>query len=188
MLEDNLYPIISDQGGYFSARQARDAGIPYPLLSHYVKSGRIERVRHGVYRLVYFPETPYADFFIAWLSAGEKAVISHQSALFLYDLTDLMPVEIDLTVPRTASRRLAGVRLHTARLDPEEITRREGLPVTTLPRTLIDLVRSGTPTEWIEQAVRQALERGLISRNGLYQMVEARGGKAARVILPLLER
>ena len=49
-------------------------------------------------------------------------------------IADLLPAEIHLTVPRTASRRRAGVRLHTARLSDDEIAFRQGLPVTTLPR------------------------------------------------------
>jgi len=117
-----LYPIAERQGGYFSARQARGVGLSKALLSYHVRQGRFLRIRRGVYRLAEFPETPYADLMVAWLAVGERAVVSHESALLLYGLTDLLPAEIHLTVPRTASRRRAGVRLHTARLSNEEIT------------------------------------------------------------------
>ncbi len=182
-----LYDIAERQGGYFSARQARQAGYSRALLSHHVKRGRFQRLCRGVYRLAQFPETPHADLFIAWLAAGERAVISHESALLLYGLTDLLPAEIHLTVPRTASRRMAGARFHTARLGAEEITQRQGLPVTTLPRTIGDLIRSGVADEWIRQAIRQALERGLVTEAALEQEARRRGGRIAATIRAALE-
>ena len=86
--------------------------------------------RRGIYRLVQFPGTSYEDLFIAWLKTGPGAVISHDSALYLYKLSDVLPSEIHVIIPRTGSRRRKGIRLHTNRLDPDEVRRREGLPVT----------------------------------------------------------
>jgi len=177
-----LYRLAESQAGYFTARQARTAGFSFALLNYHLKQGRFLRVRRGVYRLAQFPEMPHADLFIAWLSAGEQAVLSHESALVLYGLTDLLPAEIHLTVPRTASRRRTGVRLHTARLSDDEITFRHGLPVTTLPRTLVDLIRSGVDEEWIRQAIRQALGRGLVSEATLQDEARRGGGQVAVVI------
>jgi len=182
-----LYQLAESQGGYFSTRQAREVGFSKALLSHHVKRGRFLRIRRGVYRLAEFPEMPHADLMIAWLSAGEKAVVSHESALLLYGLTDLMPAEIHLTVPRTASRRLSGVRFHTARLDQDEITRRHGLPVTTLPRTVVDLIRSGVAEEWVVQAIHQALEQGLVSEAMLRETAQRHGGRVVAMIQSALE-
>ncbi len=182
-----LYPIAEAQNGYFSSRQAHQAGFSNALLSYHAKQGRFLRVRRGVYRLAAFPEMPHADLYAAWLAAGEKAVVSHESALLLYDLTDLLPAEIHLTVPRTASRRLSGIRFHTARLSPEEVTRREGLPVTTLPRTIADLIRSGLSPEWVAQAVCQALERGTTDEAGLQAAAHRYGGQVAAQIYAALE-
>ncbi|MDW8318101.1 MAG: type IV toxin-antitoxin system AbiEi family antitoxin domain-containing protein [Anaerolineae bacterium] len=182
-----LYEIAEQQGGYFSAQQARRQGISKSLLAHHVKQGRLLRLRRGVYRLAHFPEMPHADLYIAWLAAGDKAVLSHESALLLYGLTDLLPDEIHLTVPRTASRRLPGVRFHTARLRPEEINRRYGLPLTTLPRTITDLIRSGVAEEWVQQAIQQALARGLTTRQALEEEARRRGGRVAAQIRATLE-
>ncbi len=165
--EARLYAIAESQAGYFSARQARQAGYSKALLAYHARRGKFLRVRHGIYRLRHFPEQPHADLFAAWLAAGEQAVVSHESALALYELTDLLPAEIHLTVPRSASRRRRGMRLHTAHLRPEEITRRNGLPVTTLPRTLADLLQLGIEPAWVEQAIQQALARGLMSATEL---------------------
>jgi len=183
-----LYRIAESQAGYFTARQARAAGFSFALLNYHLKQGRFLRVRRGVYRLAQFPEMPHADLFVAWLAAGEKAVLSHESALALYGLTDLLPVEIHLTVPRTASRRLPGVRFHTARLQAEEITRRQGLPVTTPARTIVDLIRSGMAEEWVRQAIHQALTRGMLNETMLREEAARRGGYVAQMILSALEK
>lgn len=184
---DTLYQIAESQAGYFSARQAQQAGLSKALLSHHVRRGTFLRIRRGVYRLAQFPEMPHADLTIAWLSAGEKAVLSHESALLLYGLTDLLPAEIHLTVPRTASRRLPGVRFYTARLEAEEVALREGLPLTTLPRTITDLIRSGVAEEWVRQAVQQALARGLVTAAMLEEEARRRGGRVAAQIRAALE-
>lgn len=187
MADTSLYDIAERQTGYFSAQQAQSAGYSKALLSHHVKSGRFLRVRRGVYRLAQFPEMPHADLYIAWLSAGEKAVLSHESALLLYGLTDLLPAEIHLTVPRTASRRLSGVRFHTARLEPQEVVWRQGLPVTALPRTITDLIRSGVAEEWVRQAVQQALARGLVTQSALEEEARRRSRRVAAQIRSALE-
>ncbi|MDH7598220.1 MAG: type IV toxin-antitoxin system AbiEi family antitoxin domain-containing protein [Sedimentisphaerales bacterium] len=182
-----LYEIAERQAGYFSAGQGRQVGLSKSLLSHHVKSGHFVRIRRGVYRLALFPETPHADLYIAWLSTGGRGVLSHETALALYGLTDLLPREIHLTVPRTASRRLKGICFHTAKLAPQEVTWRQGLPVTTLPRTISDLIRFAVPAEWIRQAIQQALARGLTSEAALEAEARQRGGAIGAQIREALE-
>jgi predicted transcriptional regulator of viral defense system len=185
--EAELYRVAEAQAGYFSARQARRAGFSKALLSHHVGRRKFLHIRRGVYRFAQFPDMPYADLFVAWLAAGEKAVVSHDSALALYGLSDQLPVEIHLTVARTASRRLAGVRLHTGRLASEEITRRYGLPVTTVQRTLADLSLAGLGEELLAQATRQALERGLVTAEALRAYALRRGGRVLRALSRAME-
>jgi len=185
--ERRLYQVAERQAGYFTTRQARAAGYSPALLAYHTKRGKFQRIRRGLYRWAAFPEMPYADLFIAWLSAGPQAVLSHESALALYGLTDILPGEIHLTVPRTASRRKRGICLHTARLQAHEVTEREGLPVTTLPRTLTDLIRSGMEEGLIRQAVHQALARGLVRRADLLAEAQRRGGRVAQVLKRALE-
>lgn len=83
---DHLYRSAERQGGYFTTRQAQDSGIARPLLSHHAKTGRFIRVKHGIYRLAQFPESTYADLHIAILETGSRGVLSHETALALYEL------------------------------------------------------------------------------------------------------
>jgi len=177
-----LYEIAEGQGGYFSAAQARQAGFSGELLSYHAKTGRFERVAHGVYRLRQFPGSPLEDLYIAQLRAGPESVISHDSALALYELSDLLPSEVHLIVPRTASRRRAGIRQHTNRIAPEEIATREGLRVTSVPRTIADVARSGLSEDRILQATREALDRGLVGRKELEAAAAQYGGRTARIL------
>ncbi len=156
-----LYPVAEGQAGYFTRQQAAAAGVDSARLARQVAAGRLTRAATGVYRLVQFPASPHEDMMVVWLQTGPRSVISHDSALALYELSDALPVAVHVTVPRSASRRRSGMRLHTQRLTPNDVTRRDGLAVTTVPRTLADVVAAGLAEEFVTQAVQQAIARGL---------------------------
>lgn len=179
---DGLYDIAEKQAGYFAANQASEVGFSWERLSSNVKAGLFQRVARGVYRLVRFPGSASEDLFVAWLRTGRNAVISHESALSVYELSDVLPGEVHVIVPRTASRRRKGIRQHTNQLAPDEITSREGLPVTTVSRTIADVSVSGLAEELIQQAIRESLQRGLTSQDELLGHANHRGGRAKRII------
>jgi len=184
---DALFHIAEAQAGYFTTAQARSSGFTRSLLAYHVKRGLFERIGRGVYRLKRFPASPHEDLFAACLRVGPQAVISHDSALALYDLSDLLPAEIHLTVPRTASRRHQGLRLHTNRLEAREMTHYSGLPVTTVARTIADVANSGLADELVIQAVRQALRLGMTTPEDLRTAGLGRGRRAAQLIARALE-
>ena len=184
---NHLYRLAENQAGYFTAEQAHQAGFSWERLSAYTASSRFIRVQRGIYRLVQFPGSAYEDLFVAWLRAGPNSVISHESALYLYKLSDVLPGEVHVIMPRTGSRRRRGIRLHTNRLLPIDVTRREGLPVTTPARTIIDLAASGLAEEQNRQAVFEALRQGLVGKDELLAMASQRGGRAERIIHQILE-
>lgn len=179
---DHLYEIAEEQAGYFTTKQAREAGFSWERLSANVQTQRFMRIAYGVYRLNHFPGSLHEDLFVAWLRAGPSAVVSHQSALAVYELSDVLPSEVHLIVPRTASRRRKGIRQHTQRLNPEDVTRRNGLPITTVERTLADVINSGIAQEQVRKAVREGLRRGLTDREKLSRMAAVAGGKVEKVI------
>ncbi|MCJ7566082.1 MAG: hypothetical protein MUO58_00885 [Anaerolineales bacterium] len=183
---DHLYRIAESQGGYFTTWQAHQAGFSDERLSYYTKNVLFSRIRRGIYRLTRFPMSPFEDLIVAWLRTGPDSAISHESALTLYDLTDVIPSEVHVTVPRTASRRRNDIRLHTSRITPTEITTRDGLPVTMVTRTIADVARSGLPEEHIRQAIEEALDRGLTNARALREAAEMYGGRARRLILKTL--
>jgi len=179
---ERLFQIAEAQAGYFTTAQAQTVGITRPQLSRYVAAGQLEHSRHGVYRLTPFPRVPHEDLFIAWLAAGPDAVISHDSALALYELSDALPAHVHLTVPRRASRRRPGYRLHTSRITPAEITHYGGLQVTTVARTIIDIAFDGLADDLVLQAVQEAVARRLVTREQLLAAAMQRGPALTRLI------
>lgn len=97
----------------------------------------------------------------AWL-AVPGSVVSHDTALVLHDITDLIPSRIHLTVPRSKRNlpRISGVRIHTSSEPPnsKDVVVREGMRITSISRTIVDLmVANEVAPEHIEHAIRQAL-------------------------------
>ncbi len=175
------------QNGYFTSAQAREHGVSRQLLDHHVKQERFERVRRGLYRIQGFPSSEHDDIREKWMAVGpEKAIVSHESALALLDLSDNIPDEIHLLVPRRCRglRRPPGVVIHT-RPDDEKLDTiwREGMPATTPARTLVDVADELQP-EQAAMAAQQALNLGLLTRRQLEEEA-ARQGRT-RVLKTLL--
>jgi predicted transcriptional regulator of viral defense system len=175
------------QSGFFTAQQAHKHGVSRQLLNHHLRQGRFERVRRGLYRIQGFPSSQYDDIREKWMGVGmDKAVISHESALRLLDLSDNIPDDVHLLVPRRyrGLRRAPGVVLHT-HADDEKVatTWGDAMTVTAPARTLVDVADRIQP-EQAAMAARQALRQGLLTRRQLEQEA-ARQGKT-RVLATLL--
>jgi predicted transcriptional regulator of viral defense system len=182
-----LNRISYGQDGYFTSRQARESGFSPQLLAHHVRSGRYEHIRRGLYRLRGYPGSSHEEVRANWLAIGaERAVVSHESALELHGLSDVLPNTVHLLVDRNdrGIKRLQGVTLHTTTkaLQPSEVVSREGIRVTDPVRSILDAAGAGTAPEQIEMAARQALEEGLATRRSLLAQANRRGGRVADLV------
>jgi predicted transcriptional regulator of viral defense system len=188
-----LFEVASAQHGYFTTAQARACGFGTDVLTHHARTGRFLRVHRGVYRLRDYPSSPYEDVAAAWLALGrEAAVVSHESALALHDLSDVISDAIHLTVPRAQRYlpTLPGVRLHTTtrRLDSADTVEREGVRVTAPVRTILDAAEAGTGPEQIRMAIRQALQRGLLLPGQLRAAARERPRRVRTLVEHALEQ
>jgi predicted transcriptional regulator of viral defense system len=175
------------QDGYFTVQQARDVGFSPQLLAHHVRSGRYEHIRRGLYRLRGYPGSSHEEVRAKWLVVGaERAVVSHESALELHGLSDVLPNTVHLLVGRDdrGIRRPRGVTLHTTMkaLYPSEVVSRDGIRLTDPVRSILDAAGAGTAPEQIEMAVRQALDDGLVTRRSLLARADRRGGRVAGLV------
>ena len=169
-----MQAIAARQGGYITALQAAEAGYQGSHLTYHVSTGQIERVGHGLYRLPEIPPDEHDDLILLALWSrsrnGEpQAVVSHDTALLLHGLSDVLPSKVHLTVP-SGFRKSAppGCMLHFGQVDPPERATWTVFSVTTPARTLADVSEAATVTrEQLELAVSQALERGLATRRDL---------------------
>lgn len=184
-----LYHTATAQGGYFTSKQAAAAGYGKRHADYHVKAGNFERVGHGLFRLPTVPPSEHDDLIrlSLWSRNREdrpQAVVSHESALTLHDLGDLMPRKVHLIVP-VGFRKAApkNVVLHHATLTPTDSQEWSGFRVTTPLRTLLDAAESDSvPTEQLVLAVSSALERGLVRRTALRTLAK-RSPRLAEAIL-----
>lgn len=182
-----LAALAHAQGGYFTAKQAQEAGYGYRHLDYHETAGNFERVAHGLYRLPTVPASEHDDLirFTFW-SRNQKdkpqAVVSHESALILNELSELLPAAIHLTVPPNFRKAPPpGCVLHKGMLSADDVEEHLGFRATTPLRTLLDVAAEGRiGQEQLDNAVRDALARGLVGRKALASAV-AKDGRVARL-------
>jgi predicted transcriptional regulator of viral defense system len=174
---DRLYEVAAGQEGLFTAQQAAAAGYSPQLLVHHVRRGRIVRVRRGIYRLVHFPAGEHEELVAAWLWSEQTGVVSHQIALALHELSDVLPAHVHLTLPSAWRRRRFRVppdmMLHHADVAAEDRSWIGAVPTTNPRRTLNDCARAGLSPELLQQAAQQALRRGLVAKAELGDVEQA---------------
>ena len=168
---DRLFETALAQSGYVTTKQAALAGYSTHLLYKHVHAGRVMRSQRGIYRLVHFPAGEHEELVTAWLWSEQTGVVSHQTALSLHGLSDVLPSQVHLTLPAAWRRRRfrvpAGVVLHHADVAPDERSWFGPVPATSASRTLRDCAASGLSPESLQQAAHQALRRGLVTRDDL---------------------
>jgi predicted transcriptional regulator of viral defense system len=168
---NELVILADEHDGLFTSEQARDAGFSDSVLVRMAQRGRIERTARGVYRIPYVPLNRFSQYreAVLWARAHRgpiKVALSHETALVVYGVSDANPASIHLTVPSAARLRRespAAVVLHHADLAPNEITIVEGLPTTTVARTIDDILESGGRVDIAKQAISEARKEGFIS-------------------------
>lgn len=176
---DVLFEIAAGQEGMFTAQQAATAGYSLQLLAHHVRTGRIVRVRRGVYRLVHFPAGEQEDLVAIWLWSEQQGIFSHDTALALHGLSDVLPSKIHLTLPAAWRRRRLrtppGVILYHADVATFERSWHGAVPVTSPLRTLTDCAVAHLARDLLQQAVEQAIARGLLTTADVVEIGRAAG-------------
>jgi predicted nucleotidyltransferase len=167
---DSLFAVAESQQGYFTSADAKSLGYDYPLQFFHVKQGNWVRVDHGIYRLKKFPAARHEDLMRWWLWSRKKAVLSHETAAALYDLGDLLPAKIHLTVPRDFRKKpTKSLVLHRAHFSKADIQKRYDLPLTKPLRTILDLARSHLDDERLTAVTQDAIQKGLLNRRELLE-------------------
>ena len=165
---DRLYETALAQEGHFTTQQALDAGYSSQLLVKYLNSGKIIRIRRTVYRLKHFPPGQQEDLVALWLWSDRAGVFSHETALMLHELSDVLPARAHLTVPAKWRRRRIqvpdGVVLHYADVPKRDRAWVGAVSVTSPARTLADCAADYVSPDFLSSAISQALARGMVSR------------------------
>jgi predicted transcriptional regulator of viral defense system len=167
MSESDLLTLAGSQHGYFTTAQAEAAGISRRALFGRHRKGLLERTAFGLYRLPQFPPGPRDELY-ALQAIAPRATFSHETALQLFELSDVLPRTIHLTVaPESGFKPRTGVSIHRSRIQPDERILRDDLWLTSPRRTLIDCARIGTDAEQLVAALAEGRDRGLLTRDDL---------------------
>jgi predicted transcriptional regulator of viral defense system len=177
------------QGGFFTSKQAAALGYTAPKRNYHVNAGNWVREHRGIFRLALYPLPSRPDLMLWWLWSRNRqdepqGIYSHQTALSLHELTDVMPSRVHMTVP-SAFRRSAAIPkalvLHMADLAASEVEILDGVPVTKALRTLLDVAATeATPVEDLRAAFAEANHTGKISRR---EIAEAESDPTRRELL-----
>lgn len=168
-----LASLAADQRGYFTATQARDAGYSYQSQYYHTATGDWIRVANGIYRLRDFPDQPREELVVLTLrsrnrSGEPQAVVSHETALAIYEISDANPAKIHLTVPPGFRKVMpASVMLHYGIVEATDWEEHGGYRVTTPLKTLVDIASSTVSWPLLDGAVRDALHAGLVRKKQL---------------------
>jgi len=190
-----LFEFAEQQQGFFTTKQAKAAGFAENTHPYHVQAGNWIREHRGIYGLALFPMADRPDLVLWALWSRNRdeeveGVYSHQTAMSLYDLSDLNPAKLYMTVPTDFRRNsdIPGILvLHYADLPESDVQNAQGFKFTRPLRTILDLIEADTvERNLIRQALRQAIDRGLISRQ---QIRNARmSGPVRKIVESVLRR
>lgn len=176
------------QSGYFTAAQAREAGYSYQAQRYHAQRGNWVRVERGLYRLPEWPSGPNEDL-VRWTLWSEgRGVVSHETALAVHELGDVMPARVHLTVPSAFRRKSRALVLHFAELPDEDVEERDGFAVTTPVRSILDTAAEGIQPDQLARVIEDAIGRGVATKRLLRTRADEFGpGAALAVERALLE-
>lgn len=178
---NKLFEVADRQQGYFTSKQAEECGFSRSHFNRKIRSGEWIKEQRGIYRLANYPITDRPELVLWSLWSRDKkgcpqGIWSHETALDIYELSDIMPSKMHMTVPSRFRKQGAipkNLKIHVAELSENDVENRQGYRVTTPLRTLLDVIKENVVAQdQIVQAIREGLERGLLSLHDIVQTPE----------------
>lgn len=170
-----LAALAADQWGLVTAAQAVAAGVHRNTLARLSQEGVVRRIDHAVYQMVGATDARFVDEKVAWLRLvparramdrsplePDGGVISHRNAAKLHGIGDLATPFVELTTPRRHQARDPSIKLRHRILRYSEVTTVDGLPVTTVERTIADLAAEHIDGGHLGDLIGDARQRGIL--------------------------
>jgi len=184
---DTLITRLADrQHGVVARWQLIALGIHPTVIKRRAADGRLRRVHRGVYAVGPLDRQGY--WMAAVLAGGEGALLSHRDAAALWNLRPTSHTAIDVTVVGTSRRSRRRLTIHSAaEIHPKDRAEVEGIPVTSVARTLLDLAEV-VPTDNLRRAYEAAERHGLLDMHAVRELVaRSNGRRGLSALLPLLD-
>lgn len=187
--ERGLEALATRQHGVVSHAQLFGLGFDDQWIERRIWERRLVAVHRNVYAVGHRRLALRAPWWAALLAYGPGAVLSHQSAAILWGIRRPRRGAIHVTAPsgRQGLRRRKGIWIHRCKLAPEDVTTRDGFPVTTVARTLFDLAEV-VPFDSLKGATEEADRLKRLRLRELERVCErGRGRRALRPVRRLVE-
>jgi very-short-patch-repair endonuclease len=169
---EEAWGLVRDQHGVVSRRQLLDLGLSRRAIEHRLARGRLHLVANGVYAVGRPGVTRHGQWMAAVLSCGPGAMLSHGSAAALWGIgREHRGIEISVRV--ASPRRRSGLRVYRRpTLADRDVTSRDGIPITGLVQTLVDLAAT-LPSRAVERLINEADRLDLIEPPALRRELES---------------
>jgi very-short-patch-repair endonuclease len=175
--------VASRQHGVVSAGQLRSLGLDGCAVARRVAGGRLHRVHRGVYAVGHPALSVPGRLLAAVVACGPQAVLSHRSAASLWGFLPSSRARIDVSTPQRGRKGSRGVLLHRLRsLRPEDVGEHDGIPITTVARTLVDLA-AVLDERRLRRAVHEAEVLRLLDVAAVEASIERANGRRGLVTL-----
>ena len=183
-----VHMLAGTQEGLVTEAQLSALGLPKSQIRHRVESGRLHPVQPGVFAVGRPQISLRGRRLAAVLSCGECAAASHVTAAAIWALLPCRERTIHVSIPYESRCTRPGVRVHRRRSwDEAESTVHDGIRVTTVLRTLLDLAAARLPREQLLDAVGEADRSGLLRVPDLRTaLVDAAGARGTRRLTALV--
>jgi hypothetical protein len=171
--------VAGRQYGLITSAQLARLGLGRPAVANRVRDGRLHSLYRGVYAVGHNRLSREARWMAAVLAAGEGAVLSHLAAAVHWRIWRRRSDGIDVTVPGNRRPR-KGFTVHRCRsLDPRDVTVHQGIPITTPPRTLVDLAQVLTAHQ-LANAIHEAAFRDRFDERKTHEAMQRAQGRPSR--------
>lgn len=186
--------LAASQNGVFTAGQAETFGVPRYALSHAAKAGRIERICHGAYRLRSSIDEGRDELTAIWMLTNPGAfthdrirdydgiAICTTTAAALHGIGDFFLSPYQIAVPKRFNSRNKTANYIVLQIPKEDITWLHGLPVTTIERTIRDLVKTNEDQSLVANALVDAIDSYGSTSFSIDRLEEILGKEALRGI------
>jgi very-short-patch-repair endonuclease len=178
------------QSARISRAQLATIGVTESMVKTRVRAGRLRRVHHGVYAVGHALEVEFGAETAALLAVDSAVALSHRSAASVFGIVPERPseVDVDVVVVNDGRHSRPGIRVHRSlSLQPVDVTRCRGLPVTAPARVLLELASTRPPRE-VERALDEALAVRLVTPTKIRAAVaRAPGMTGGPLLLALLD-
>jgi uncharacterized protein DUF559 len=169
--------LATEQGGPISREQLLALGVTPGAIKSWLRSGRLHCYLRNVYLLGHEAVTVKGRMLAPVLAYAPGAVLSHRSAAMWWGFSQTARSKVDVTVPGRTRRKQDGIDLHLVRtLDPLDTTEHDGVPITTVPRTLLDLAEV-VPPRHLGRAVNEAERLRLFDAAAMEELVARSPGR-----------